>query len=188
MIYHTESVVRACNKALVIFDMPFGTYESSPEIAFKNASKAIRETGCDAVKLEGGVEMADTIRFLTSRGLCVVAHLGLMPQRVNSIGSYKKIRDDEYVISDALAIEEAGAFCVVLENITSQTAKNITEKVSIPTIGIGAGESTDGQVIVLEDICGLSLFTPPFAPKYADLRVQMRDAVKRYSDSTRNQK
>ncbi|MDB2564371.1 3-methyl-2-oxobutanoate hydroxymethyltransferase, partial [Amylibacter sp.] len=141
MIMHGQAVVRGAQKALVVVDMPFGSYEESPEVAFRNASRIIKETGCTAVKLEGGQEMASTIQHLAARGIPVMAHVGLMPQQMNTAGGFKAVRDEDSwqaVILDAKAVEAAGAFSVVIEGVAEELAQKITKSIQIPTIGIGA--------------------------------------------------
>ena len=154
MILHGQAVVRGADKALVVVDMPFGSFEESPQQAHRNAVRLMKETGCAAVKLEGGVHMADTIRFLTQRGIPVMAHIGLMPQALNTAGGYKVVGRDrsewEQLIDDAKAVEDAGAFSVVLEGTAEPLAARITKALTIPTIGIGASNKCDGQVLVVD--------------------------------------
>lgn len=173
MIMHAQAVVRGSKQALVVVDMPFGSYEESPAIAFRNAARVLKETGCGAVKLEGGVHMAETIKYLTSRGIPVMSHIGLTPQAVNQIGSFQPqgrhrsewARFEE----DAKAVAEAGAFAVVVEALAELLAARITKQIAIPTIGIGASAECDGQVLVLEDMLGLSPRVPKFVKEYAHL-------------------
>jgi 3-methyl-2-oxobutanoate hydroxymethyltransferase len=173
MILHGKAVVRGLTKAMPVIDMPFGSYEESPQQAFRNASRLMAETGAPAVKLEGGQHMAETIAFLTGRGVPVMAHVGLTPQSVNTLGGYKVVgRDDEAakVMADARAVDAAGAFSVVLEKIPAGLARNITAALTIPTIGIGAGVDCDGQVLVVDDMLGLFTdFRPKFVKRYAEL-------------------
>jgi len=157
MIMHGQAVGRGAEKALVVVDMPFGSFEESPEIAFRHAARVVKETGCTAVKLEGGVEMAPTIRHLTRRGIPVMAHIGLMPQAMNTAGGFRAVRDEaqwDAVIEDAKAVEEAGAFSVVVEGVAAPLADRITAAVAIPTVGIGASANCDGQILVFEDMVG----------------------------------
>lgn len=182
MIEHGKAVSKTCKKAFVVVDMPFATYESSPQQAFENAAKIIHTTGCDAIKLEGGVEMAETIQFLTSRGIVVMGHVGLMPQRVNALGSYKKVLDSKKVIEDAEAVSNAGVFSLVLENIDEVTAEQITKTIEQPTISIGSGKMCNGEIAVLEDICGLSTFQPAFVTKEANLLAEIATAIQKYKN------
>ncbi len=173
MILHGRAVVRGAAKAMVVIDMPFGSYEESPAQAYRNAARLMAETGAPAVKLEGGVHMAETIGFLTKRGVPVMAHIGLTPQAVNTLGGYKVVGRDgeaEGVMEDAHAVEAAGAFSVVLEKVPMGLAARITQSLTIPTIGIGAGVHCDGQVLVSDDMLGLFTdFRPKFVKRYADL-------------------
>lgn len=173
MILHGRAVVRGAQRAMPVIDMPFGSYEESPQQAFRNASRLMAETGAPAVKLEGGVHMAETIAFLTARGVPVMAHVGLTPQAVNTLGGYKVVgraEEAEKVMADARAIEEAGAFSVVLEKVPQGLAGRITQTLAIPTIGIGAGVDCDGQVLVVDDMLGLFTdFRPKFVKRYAEL-------------------
>jgi 3-methyl-2-oxobutanoate hydroxymethyltransferase len=188
MIMHGQAVMRGADKALVVVDMPFGSFEESPEVAFRNAARIIKETGCTAVKLEGGVEMAPTISHLTKRGIPVMAHVGLMPQQMNTAGGFKAVRaEDQYamVIADAQAVEAAGAFSVVVEGVAEDLADQLTQAVSIPTIGIGASAACDGQVLVFEDMVGLFPRVPTFVKRYGNMEDMIRDAVTRYADEVR---
>ena len=185
MIYHTKMVCRAAQTAMVVGDMPFLSYQTSVEDAVRNAGRFLKETGCETVKLEGGSQMADVIRAIVNAGIPVVAHIGLTPQYVHMLGGFKVQGKDEAarekVLADARAVEEAGAFSVVLEAVPSVLAKEITGMLRIPTIGIGAGPDCDGQVLVLHDLLGLfDRFTPKFVKKYANLRDQALKAVKDY--------
>jgi len=189
MIHHTAAVVRGRNRAWVVCDLPFGSYQLSPEQAFENSVQVLQNTRCDAVKLEGGVPMADTIRFLAERGIAVVAHIGLTPQSVKKFGSYgrrgKSQDEREALLLDAAAVCEAGAVALVLENIPHDLAAEITSSVSIPTVGIGAGPDCDAQVLVWHDLLGLSESNPPFAPAYAGVREVVKDALSRWGDDVR---
>ncbi len=185
MIHHTAAVVRGRKRAWVVCDMPFGTYQQSPQQAFASCVRVLQQSGCDAVKIEGGEPMASTICFLADRGIAVVAHIGLTPQSVKKFGSYGKRGTDAagrtQLIRDAQAVSEAGAVSVVLENIPADMAAEITRSVDIPTVGIGAGGNCDAQVLVFNDLVGLSASNPPFAPAYADARQLMSDAIARWS-------
>jgi 3-methyl-2-oxobutanoate hydroxymethyltransferase len=189
MIMHAQAVVRGSSKALVVVDMPFGSYEESPQIAFRNAARVLKETGCGAIKLEGGVHMADTIRYLTSRGVPVMSHIGLTPQAVNVIGSFQpqgRHRSEWAAFeADAKAVADAGAFAVVIEALAELLAARITKQISIPTIGIGASAECDGQILVLEDMLGLSPRVPKFVKEYAQLGGAIEAAVKAYSSEVR---
>ncbi len=189
MIMHAQAVVRGSKQALVVVDMPFGSYEESPEIAFRNAARVLKETGCGAIKLEGGVHMAETIRYLSSRGVPVMSHIGLTPQAVNTIGSFQprgRFRSEWAAFeADAKAVAEAGAFAVVLEALAELLAARITKQIDIPTIGIGASAECDGQILVLEDMLGLSPRVPKFVKEYAQLGDAIETAVKAYSTEVR---
>lgn len=183
MIYHAEMVVRAVRNALVIVDMPFMSFHVSPEQALENAGRLIKETGAAAVKLEGGVNQAGTISKLTAADVPVMAHVGLKPQSVLSIGGYKVQRDKQPLLDDARAAQDAGAFAIVLECVPREIAAEITETLAIPTIGIGAGPDCDGQVLVTNDMLGLTAgFSPKFLKKYANLRESVGAAVRSYID------
>ncbi|MEO1563625.1 MAG: 3-methyl-2-oxobutanoate hydroxymethyltransferase [Pseudomonadota bacterium] len=191
MIMHGQAVMRGAEKALVVVDMPFGSFEESPEVAFRNASRLVKETGCTAIKLEGGREMAPTIRHLTQRGIPVMAHIGLMPQQMNTAGGFKAVREEEHfesVVEDAQAVEEAGAFSVVIEGVAEPLAKKLTETVSIPTIGIGASAECDGQILVFEDMIGLFPRVPTFVKRYGNMEEMMIGAIGTYADEVRARK
>ena len=190
MIAHGAAVVRGTRHACVVVDLPFGSYQASPEKAFEVSARVLAETGCAAVKLEGGVEMASTIRFLTQRGVPVCAHVGLMPQSVNVAGGFRATgrTDDEAsrVTADAHAVAEAGAFAVVIEGTLEPVAAAITRDIAIPTIGIGASVACDGQVLVIDDLLGtFNDFTPRFVRRYADLGIEITKAVTAYADDVR---
>ncbi|MES2665235.1 MAG: 3-methyl-2-oxobutanoate hydroxymethyltransferase [Pseudomonadota bacterium] len=189
MILHGRAVVRGAAKAMPVIDMPFGSYEQSPAQAYANAARLMAETGAPAVKLEGGVHMAETIAFLTARGVPVMAHVGLTPQAVNTLGGYKVVgRDGEAdrVMADARAIEAAGAFAVVLEKVPMGLAGRITAALTIPTIGIGAGVECDGQVLVIDDMLGLfTEFRPKFVKRYAELGKLADEAIATYAAEVR---
>ncbi len=189
MIMHGKAVVRGTQSAVIVVDMPFGTYEESPAMAFRNAAKIMKETQCQAVKLEGGARMAETIRYLVERGIPVMAHVGLTPQSVNTMGGFKVQGRDEAAwavhINDAKAVADAGAFAVVVEGVVEDLANQITAAVDIPTIGIGASVNCDGQILVLEDMLGLNPWTPKFVKVYGQLGPMIEDSVKRYADDVR---
>ena len=186
MIYHAEMVGRAVQHALVIVDMPFPSYHLGAAKAIENAGRILKETRCQAVKLEGGADQADTIAAMVSAGIPVMAHVGLRPQSVHQLGGYRVQRDESALLHDALAAAEAGAFGVVLECVPSAIAKSITEKNSIPTIGIGAGPDCDGQVLVLHDVLGLTCnYVPRFVKAYADLKTEITQAVRSFRDEVR---
>lgn len=187
---HTAAVARATRHVCVVADMPFGSYQQSPQQAFENAAYLLATGGADAVKLEGGEVMAPTIEFLVQRGIPVLAHVGLMPQHVNTMGGYKAQGMDDKtaqrVRADAIATERAGAFAVVLEGVKEDLAVAITAELSIPTIGIGASAACDGQILVTEDMLGLNgEKVPRFVKRYADLATDVRRAVQRYADEVR---
>lgn len=189
MILHGRAVTRGLLRAMAVIDMPFGSYEESPAQAFRNAARLISETGAAAVKLEGGAHMAETIAFLVARGVPVMAHVGLTPQAVNTLGGYKVVgRENEaaQVLADARAVEAAGAFSVVLEKVPMALAGRITAALSIPTIGIGAGADCDGQVLVVDDMLGLfTAFRPKFVKRYAELGLQADEAIAAYAAEVR---
>ena len=191
MLHHTKAVARGTKRALVIADMPFLSYQVSTEEALRNAGKFLKEAGAQGVKLEGGREIADLIRKITSIGIPVMAHLGLMPQSVHQLGGYKiQGKDDataKKLIEDARMIEEAGAFSVVLECVPAALAGKISQAIAIPTIGIGAGVDCDGQVLVINDMLGMfERFTPKFVKKYGNLNAQMKEGVKKYIDEVKS--
>lgn len=189
MVLHGRAVARGLSRAMMVVDMPFGSYEESPEQAFRNAATLMRETGCAAVKLEGGVEMAETIRFLTARSIPVMAHVGLTPQAINTLGGYKvqgRGADAERVLADARAVAGAGAFSVVLEKVPEVLADRITADLAIPTIGIGASARCDGQILVIDDMLGLfTAFKPKFAKRYAELGHEADAAIAAYAQEVR---
>ena len=187
MIYHGEIVVRAAKRALVIVDMPFMSYQVSPQQAVENAGRILKETGAAAVKLEGGIQQAETIRALAAADLPVMAHIGMRPQSVKKLGGMSKVqRDETTLISDAKAAEAAGAFGIVLELIPRGIAARITKELSIPTIGIGAGPDCDGQVLVSYDMLGLTEgFQPKFLKRYADLHQVALAATTQYLQEVR---
>jgi 3-methyl-2-oxobutanoate hydroxymethyltransferase len=184
--------MRGARKALVVVDMPFGTYEESPEAAFRNAARVIRETGATAVKLEGGRRMAATIACLVERGIPVMAHVGLTPQGVNVAGGFRTVgrAQSEWpaIEADAAAVAQAGAFAVVLEGMAEPLAARITAQIAIPTIGIGASPACDGQVLVLEDMLGLNPSPPKFVRQYAHLGPAIESAVRDYARDVRERR
>jgi 3-methyl-2-oxobutanoate hydroxymethyltransferase len=186
MIYHAEMVGRAVEHALVVVDMPFPSFHLGKHKAIENAGRILKESRCQAVKLEGGVEQADTIAALVSAGIPVMAHCGLRPQSVHQLGGYRVQRNEAELSADARAAAQAGAFAVVLECIPRAIAKKITAEVAIPTIGIGAGADCDGQVLVLHDLLGItSGYVPKFVKAYADLKSEVTSAVTHYRDEVR---
>jgi 3-methyl-2-oxobutanoate hydroxymethyltransferase len=190
MIAHGRAVARRCEHACVVVDMPFASYEESREQAYRNAARIMRETGCDAVKLEGGTEMAGTIEFLVKRGIPVLAHIGLLPQSVNAVGGFSaRGRDaDEAaaIMADAHAVADAGAFAVVIEGTVEPLSREITAAIDIPTIGIGASPACDGQILVTDDMTGMfSDFTPRFVRRYAELGADLAAAASAYAADVR---
>jgi len=186
MIAHGCAVVRGSSHAMVVVDMPFASYQESTAQAYRNAARILSETGATAVKLEGGVEMADTIAFLTQRGIPVMGHIGLRPQSVNAQGGYRIQGRDERgasaVLRDARAVAEAGAFSIVVEGTAEPVAREITSAILVPTIGIGASAACDGQVLVTEDMLGLfAAFKPSFVKRYAELGREVEAAVEAYA-------
>ena len=190
MINHAKSVVGASSKSCVIVDMPFGTYEESIDKAFMNSARVMKETNCNGVKLEGGQKMSKTIKHLTQSSIPVMGHIGLQPQSILIDGGYKvkgKVKSEwQKFIEDAIAVQEAGAFSVVLEGMAEPLAAEITSILNIPTIGIGASPKCDGQILVTEDILGLSNVAPKFVKKYIDLDDIIKSAVSKFSDEVKN--
>jgi 3-methyl-2-oxobutanoate hydroxymethyltransferase len=198
MILQGRAVMRGSKQALVVVDMPFGSYEASKEQAFHSAARVLKETHCGAVKMEGGVRMAETIEFLTTRGIPVMGHIGLTPQSINTLGSFKSQGKDEAIKiaagengsgpfqDDARAVAQAGAFSMVVEAVAEPLARRITEIVSIPTIGIGASNACDGQVLVLEDMLGLSPWVPKFVKRYGNLGPGIEAAIQDYAREVRS--
>ncbi|MFO7757909.1 MAG: 3-methyl-2-oxobutanoate hydroxymethyltransferase [Roseovarius sp.] len=189
MVMHGRAVARGLTAAMLVIDMPFGSYEESPEQAFRSAAHLMAETGASAVKLEGGRHMAETIAFLVARGVPVMAHVGLTPQSVNTLGGYKvQGRGDaaEALLADARAVDQAGAFAVVLEKVTAPLADRITAGIAIPTIGIGASSGCDGQILVVDDMLGLfTAFKPKFVKRYAHLGRDGEAAIAAYAGEVR---
>jgi 3-methyl-2-oxobutanoate hydroxymethyltransferase len=192
MIYHTKLVTRGVQRALVVGDMPFGSYQVSSEDAVRAAIRFVKEAGAHAVKLEGGVDMAETIDRISRAQIPVMAHVGLTPQSVNKFGGFRvQGRGDQgraQVMADALAVQEAGAFAVVLEGIPAELGREVTERLDIPTIGIGAGVDCDGQVLVMHDVLGLNDWTPSFVKQYANLGALASQATRAFIEEVGNRK
>jgi 3-methyl-2-oxobutanoate hydroxymethyltransferase len=189
MILQGHAVMRGSKRALVVVDMPFGSYEQSREQAFASCARVLKETGCGAIKLEGGRRMAETIAFLVERGVPVMGHIGLTPQSINTIGAFRAQGRDEAdwapIEADASAVADAGAFAVVIEAVAEPLGRRITETVAIPTIGIGASVACDGQILVLEDMLGLSPRVPKFVRRYGDLGPGIEAAISAYAKDVR---
>jgi 3-methyl-2-oxobutanoate hydroxymethyltransferase len=190
MIQHGAAVVRGSEHACVVVDLPFGSYQESPAQAFRSAARVMKETGAAAVKIEGGAEMAETVEFLSRRGVPVLGHVGLMPQSVNTLGGFgargRNVAEGERIGADAEAIAAAGAFAIVVEGTVEAVARSVTARVCVPTIGIGASPACDGQILVTEDMLGLPVgFTPKFVKHYADLAGAVDGAVSRYAEDVR---
>ncbi|MBM3527608.1 MAG: 3-methyl-2-oxobutanoate hydroxymethyltransferase [Alphaproteobacteria bacterium] len=190
MILQGHAVMRGSKRALVVVDMPFGSYEASKEQAFTNAARVLKETGCGAIKMEGGRRLADTVAFLTERGVPVMGHIGLTPQAINTIGSFRaqgrEEKDWAPIEDDAKAVSDAGAFSIVIEAVAEPLARRITERVPVPTIGIGASAACDGQILVLEDMLGLSPRVPRFVRRYGDIGPGIEAAVAGYARDVRS--
>lgn len=191
-IYHTKAVVKGAKRALVIADMPFMSYQVSTEEAFRNAGRVMKETGCSAVKLEGCKNILKAVEIMTESGIPVMGHLGLTPQSIHKFGTYrargKDPKEAEEIYNDALLLEEAGAFAIVLEKIPSELAKKITKKLKIPTIGIGAGPYCDGQILVYTDMLGMTIdFHPRFVRRYAMIYEEIKKAVTEYGKDVRTE-
>ena len=190
MILQGHAVMRGSKRALVVVDMPFGSYEASKEQAFMNAARVLKETGCGAIKVEGGVRLAETIAFLAERGVPVMGHVGLTPQSINTLGSFRAQGRDEAdwarIEEDTIAVAEAGAFSVVIEAVAEPLGRKLTAAVRIPTIGIGASAACDGQILVLEDMLGLSPRVPKFVKRYGDLGPGIEKAVADYAAEVRS--
>ncbi|MHA6288348.1 3-methyl-2-oxobutanoate hydroxymethyltransferase [Maricaulis sp. CAU 1757] len=189
MILHGQAVMRGARKALVAVDMPFGSYEQSPEQAFENAARVMAETGCQAIKIESGTYAADTIAFMAERSIPVIGHIGLRPQAALADGGYKaKGRTEterQRVLDEARATADAGAFAIVIEGVAEDIAREITETVDVPTIGIGASAACDGQILVTQDMLGVFDWTPKFVKRYDDMAKRTEAAVARYADEVR---
>jgi len=192
MILHGQAVARGLSRAMLVIDMPFGSYEESPAQAFRNAARLMAETGAAAVKLEGGRQMAETIAFLVARGVPVMAHIGLTPQSINTLGGYKvqgRGAAAEALMADARAVDQAGAFSVVLEKVSATMADEITAGISIPTIGIGASVGCDGQILVVDDMLGLfTAFKPKFVKRYGSLGEDGEAAITAYAEEVRSRR
>ena len=190
MILQGHAVMRGSKHALVVIDMPFGSYEQSKEQAFASCARVLKETGCGAIKLEGGRRMAETIAFLVERGVPVMGHVGLTPQSINTIGSFRAQGRDEAdwapIEADAKAVADAGAFSIVIEAVAEPLGRKITEQIGIPTIGIGASPACDGQILVLEDMLGLSPRVPKFVRRYGDLGPGIEAAISGYASDVRS--
>jgi 3-methyl-2-oxobutanoate hydroxymethyltransferase len=189
MILHGQAVMRGSQRALVAVDMPFGTYEASPQAAYANAARILKETGAGAVKLESGPHVAETIAYLVTRGVPVIGHVGLRPQSVLTDGGFrakgKLEAEHAEVLAEAAAAAEAGAFCIVVEGVAEPLAREITRVLPVPTIGIGASAGCDGQILVTEDMLGLFDWTPKFVRRYGDLRGEIARSVKAYAADVR---
>jgi len=190
MIAHGAAVVRGSTQACVVVDLPFGSYQASPAQAFQAAARVLAETGAQAVKLEGGAEMAETVQFLTARGVPVVSHIGLMPQQVNTVGGYKaqgmQADGSERILHDARALEAAGAFALVVECTAEAVGRQVAEALQIPVIGIGASPACDGQILVTEDMLGMSgARVPRFVKQFAQLGADIEQAAARYAEEVR---
>ena len=191
MIYHASSVVRAVERALVVCDMPFGTYQSDSQAALDSAIRIMKETGADSVKMEGGEEILDSVKRILAAGIPVMGHLGLTPQSIHKFGTYsvraKEEAEAEKLVRDAKLLEEAGCFAIVLEKIPASLAERVSKELSIPTIGIGAGGATDGQVLVVHDMLGINKgFSPRFLRRYADLHTIMSEAISHYVEDVKS--
>lgn len=190
MILHGQAVMRGSQKALVVVDLPFGYYEDSPERAFKSAARVMRETGCQAVKIESGSYAAETIAYLVERGIPVMSHVGLRPQSMNVLGGFRargrnpKVADE--IVENAIAAAEAGSFAVVVEGVSAELADKVTAEVSIPTIGIGASASCDGQILVTPDMLGMFSRVPKFVKKYANMQEVVRESVESYTEEVKS--
>jgi 3-methyl-2-oxobutanoate hydroxymethyltransferase len=189
MIMHGQAVMRGSERALVVVDMPFGSYEASPQQAFENATRLLKETGAQAVKLESGRYAADAIKFLVERGVPVMGHVGLRPQAINVYGAFKArgrtTSERAEILAEAEATANAGAFAVVVEGVAEDLAREITERLKTPTIGIGASSACDGQILVTHDMLGVFDWTPKFVKRYAGLRTAIADAVAQYASEVR---
>jgi 3-methyl-2-oxobutanoate hydroxymethyltransferase len=190
MILHGQAVMRGASRALVVVDLPFGTYEESPETAFRAAARVMRETGCQAIKVESGESIAPTISFLVQRGIPVLGHIGLRPQATHVDGGFKakgrSAVERDRVLAEARATEQAGAFAVVIEGVASDLAAEVTQEVAIPTIGIGASPACDGQILVTDDMLGMFDWTPKFVRRYGDLREAITNAATAYARDVRS--
>ena len=192
MILHGQAVMRGSRRAMVVVDLPFGAYEGSAEVAYANAARVMKETGCSAVKVEAGPAVADNIDYLVKRGIPVMGHVGLRPQAVMVEGGFKAKGKADHerrrILEEARAAEEAGAFAIVVEGVAEGLAREITEAVSVPTIGIGASAGCDGQILVTDDMLGLFDWTPKFVRRYGDIRGEIAKAVAAYADDVRERR
>lgn len=192
MINHGKAVVDSSKHAFIIIDMPFGSYQVSKEDAFKNASSIIKKTGAGAVKLEGGVELQDTVKHLVEGGIPVIGHIGLLPQHINKMGGYKIQGRDKIscnkIVNDAISLEKAGASAIVVEGVKKEIITQIKKKTALPLIGIGASDKCDGQVLVIDDLLGISDNNAKFVKPYANFRQDMELAVTKYADEVRKEK
>ena len=192
MIQHTKAVMKSTSESCIIMDLPFGTYEESKEMALSNALRSVKETNCSGVKLEGGTLIKDSVRYITDRGIPVMGHIGLQPQSVILDGGYKIKGRDKFewkkYIDDAFALENAGAFAIVLEGMAEPLAEEITNSINIPTIGIGASSKCDGQVLVTEDMLGLTNISPKFVKEYSNLSIPIEKAIKEYVSDVKSGK
>ena len=192
MILHGQAVMRGARRAMVVVDMPFGSYEGGKEVAYANCVRVMQETGAQAVKLETSIEMAEIVAFLVRRGIPVMGHVGLRPQAILAEGGFKaKGRTDserDRVLAEARAVAEAGAFCIVIEGVAESLAREITETIDAPTIGIGASAACDGQVLVVNDMLGMFEWTPKFVRKYADLRTEIDRAAAAFASDVKTRR
>lgn len=192
MILHGQAVMRGAKRAMVVVDMPFGSYEGGKEVAYANCVRVMKETGAQAVKLETSIEMAEIVAFLVKRGIPVMGHVGLRPQAILAEGGFKaKGRTDserDRVLAEAKAVAEAGAFCIVIEGVAESLAREITETIDAPTIGIGASAACDGQVLVVNDMLGMFDWTPKFVRKYADLRTEIDRAASAFASDVKTRR
>jgi 3-methyl-2-oxobutanoate hydroxymethyltransferase len=191
MINHGKAVMKAVKKSFVVVDLPFGTYENSKEQALESAKKVIAETGCDAIKIETSRELVSTVKFLVQNNINVMAHVGLMPQHVREIGGYRYQGRDEKsareILETSILVEEAGAFCLVIEAVPEKLASEISAVLKIPTIGIGASAECDGQVLVIDDLLGINQeFKPRFVKHYANIALQIANAAQQFSQDVKN--
>ena len=191
MVAHGQAVMRGARRSCVIVDMPFGSYQESPQVAFRNAARIMKEVGCAGIKIEGGREMAETVRFLTQRGIPVLGHVGLKPQSVNTSGGFKaqgkSDAEAQAIVEDAKAIADAGAFAIVVEGVMEPVARRITDEIDVPTIGIGGSPACDGQILVTEDMAGLFTdFQPKFVKRYMDLGSGIAEAARRYAEEVKS--
>lgn len=191
MIYHTKAVTKAVNRAMVVVDLPFMSYQLGVDDGFRNAGRIMKETSAGGVKLEGGERVAETIRKITQAGIPVMGHIGLTPQSIHLFGSYRErgrnAEEAKEILTDAKIVEEAGAFAIIIEKVPASLAKKISESVTVPTIGIGAGVHCDGQILVTPDMLGLNLeFNPRFVRHYAELAKQINHGVKKYIEDVKN--